>query len=328
MDSCESSQRTCGLICPTLSIGFQTVVKRILITGGSGLLGLNWAIACKDIYQVTLGLHTRQVELKGVDYCSPQIDTKDALAATLDKIKPDLVVHAAGMTNIEQCEANPGMARHANVVLAENVATVCAKSGVALAHISTDHLFTESEPMVQENHPVSPLNVYGKTKAEAEQCVLREHPHALVIRTNFYGWGPAYRRSFSDFIFDSLRVGKPVSLFRDVYYTPILIESMVQAVHQLIDRNASGIFNVVGDERVSKYEFGIGLAKVFDFDPNLIQPINLDSIPELVARPKDMSLSNRLACQTLGRHLGSIQEQLCGLRQQSRHPLRLQSIPT
>ena len=328
MDSCESTQRTCGLICPTLSIGLQTVVKRILITGGSGLLGLNWAIACKDIYQVTLGVHTRQVDLKGVDYCSPQIDTRDALAATLDKIKPDLVVHAAGMTNIEQCEANPGMARHANVVLAENVATVCAKSGVALAHISTDHLFTGSEPMVQENHPVSPLNMYGKTKAEAEQCVLREHPHALVIRTNFYGWGPAYRRSFSDFIFDSLRVGKPVSLFRDVYYTPILIESMVQAVHQLIDRKASGIFHVVGDERVSKYEFGIGLAKVFKFDPNLIRPINLDSIPELVARPKDMSLSNRLACQILERRLGSTQEQLCRLHQQSHHPLRLQSVST
>ena len=304
------------------------MVKRILITGGSGLLGLNWAIACKDICGVTLGLHTRQVELKGVDYCSLQLDTVNAIAATLDKIKPDLVVHAAGMTSIEQCEANPGLARHANVVLAENVATACAKFGVALAHISTDHLFTGSEPMVQEHRPVSPLNVYGKAKAEAEQCVLREHTNALVIRTNFYGWGPAYRRSFSDFIFDSLRVGKPVSLFRDVYYTPILIESLVQAVHELIDRKASGIFHVVGDERVSKYEFGIRLAKVFEFDPNLIQPINLDSIPELVARPKDMSLSNRLACQTLGRPLGSIQEQLCRLRQQSQHPLRPQSVST
>lgn len=304
------------------------MIKRILITGGSGLLGLNWAVVCKNIYQVTLGVHTRQVELKGVDYCSMQLDTVNAIAATLDKIKPDLVVHAVGMTSIEQCEANPGLARHANVVLAENVARVCANFGIALAHISTDHLFTGSEPMVQENHPVSPLNVYGKTKAEAEQCVLREHPHALVIRTNFYGWGPAYRRSFSDFIFDSLRVGKPVSLFRDVYYTPILIESLVQAVHELIDRKSSGIFHVVGDDRVSKYEFGIGLAKVFEFDPKLIQPINLDSIPKLVARPKDMSLSNRLACQTLGRNLGSIQEQLCGLRQQSRHPLRLQSIST
>ncbi len=304
------------------------MVKKILITGGSGLLGLNWAIACKDICGVTLGLHTRQVELKGVDYCSLQLDSVDALAGTQDKIKPDLVFHAADMTNIEQCEANPGLARHANVVLAENVAKVCTKLGVALAHISTDHLFIGSEPTVQEHHPVCPLNVYGKTKAEAEQSVLRQHPHALVIRTNFYGWGPAYRRSFSDFIFDSLCVGKSVSLFQDVYYTPILIESLVQAVHELIDRKASGIFHVVGDERVSKYEFGIGLAKVFKFDPSLLRPINLDSIPKLVARPKDMSLSNQLACQTLGRCLGSIQEQLCRLHQQSHHPLRLQSVST
>ena len=292
------------------------MVKRILITGGSGLLGLNWAIVCKDISGVTLGLHTRQVELKGVDYCSLQLDTVDALAATLEKIKPDLVVHTAGMTNVEQCEANPGLARHANVVLAENVATACAALDISLVHISTDHLFAGDEQMVDETHPVAPQNVYGRTKAAAEQSVLQRHPRALIIRSNFYGWGPPYRRSFSDFIIDSLRTGKRVSLFRDVYYTPILIESLVQAVHELIDRKASGIFHVVGNERISKYQFGIKVADVFGLDKSFISENDIADQHALVRRPKDMSLSGQKARSLLGKQLGGVDEHLHIMRNQ------------
>lgn len=302
------------------------MVKKILITGGSGLLALNWAAALRNRCAVTLGLHTRKVEMPGVACRILDLESADSLAATIESVGADLVVHAAGMTNVEQCEASPAPARHANVVLAENVAAACAKTGVALAHISTDHLFAGDEPKVDESRSVEPLNVYGKTKAEAEQRVLRRHPGALVVRTNFYGWGPAHRRSFSDFILDSLRAGKPVRLFRDVFYTPILIESLANAVHDLLDRNASGIFHVVGDERVSKYHFGIRVAEAFEFDTRLVHPIAIADMPALISRPKDMSLSNRLACSVLGRQLGTIQEQLCQLRKQSDHPLRQPSV--
>ncbi|MCE9619612.1 MAG: NAD(P)-dependent oxidoreductase [Planctomycetes bacterium] len=298
------------------------MAKKILITGGSGLLALNWAAAMRDRCAVTLGLHSRRVDMPGAACRSLDLESVDALAATLESIGPDLVVHAAGMTNVEQCEASPDQAHRANVVLAENVAAACSKLGIALAHISTDHLFAGDEAMIEESHPVAPLNVYGKTKAEAEQRVLRRHPSALVVRTNFYGWGPAHRRSFSDVIIDALRAAKPVRLFHDVHYTPILIETLALAVHDLIEGGASGIVHVVGDERVSKYHFGIRVAEAFDFDPRLIHPIAIADIPGLITRPKDMSLSNRLACRTIGRPLGNLQEHLCLLRQQSSHPLR------
>jgi dTDP-4-dehydrorhamnose reductase len=227
-----------------------------------------------------------------------------------------VVVHAAGLTSIEECEAKPDLARHINVDLAGNVAKACAKLGLPLIHISTDHLFSRELPLLAETSPVTPVNVYGSTKAEAELQVLEAHHLALVLRTNFYGWGTSYRRSFSDVIIESLRSGKDLKLFTDVFYTPILVETVTRAAHDLIDTKATGIVNIVGDERISKYEFGIRIAEEFGLDAGLIKPGLLADQVALVQRPYDMSLSSQKVSKLLGRKLGGVSEHIARLHQQ------------
>ena len=80
-----------------------------------------------------------------------------------------------------------------------------------------------------------------KTKAESEITVLENHKEALIIRTNFYGWGLSYRKSFSDMIIGELRKGKRIKLFEDVFYTPILIDTLVKIVHSMINLREYGI---------------------------------------------------------------------------------------
>ena len=288
----------------------------VWITGGSGLLALNWAIALRDRNPVTLGLHKRNVTLAGVNTHRSSLETVDEVLRALDVIEPRLVVHAAGLTNVEVCEAEPRLAQHVNVDLAANVALACAQRGLPLVHASTDHLFRGDEAFVSETHQVAPRNVYGQTKAEAESRVLEAYPEALVVRTNFYGWGPTYRRSFSDMIIESLRRGEEITLFTDVFYTPLLVEVLRQAVFGLSLVKAGGIFHVVGDERVSKYDFGVKIARHFRLDPNLIRRGTLSDQPALVDRPRDMSLSNKKARGLLGRSLGGIDEHLALLHKQ------------
>ena len=167
-----------------------------------------------------------------------------------------------------------------------------------------------------ETDPPTPTNVYGRTKAEAEGRVLEAHAEALVVRTNFFGWGPPYRRSFSDVIIANLRACKSVTLFQDVFYTPLLTEVLVNHVHELLSRNEFGIFHVSGDERVSKHQFGLKVAKEFRLDPSLILAGKITDREDLVRRPSDMSLSNQKARRVLRRGLGSVDEQLQRLRQQ------------
>lgn len=295
----------------------ELMTPSVLITGGSGLLGLSWAGTLRDTHAVTLGVHHRPVSFPGVATEQVSLESVDDVLKTLDRVRPDCVVHTAGLTSVEACEDKPEIARHVNVELAENVAQACALRGVKLAHISTDHVFGGNVEFVGENACVAPLNVYGKTKAEAEIRVQNVCPEALIIRTNFYGWGPDYRKSFSDWVFDNLRRGQPITLFSDVFYTPILASRLVWIVHELFDRTASGFFHVVGDERISKHEFGLQLASVFDLNAGLINIGSIDEKTALVRRPHDMSLSNRKVSETLNIRVGGVREHLLLLQQQS-----------
>jgi len=283
--------------------------KTILLTGGSGLLALNWAIRMRNAFNIVLCLHERHITLAGVQLISLNLDSVEEIKLALEQVKPSVVIHTAGLTSVEKCEKYPLLAKHLNVTLAQNVAIATARLGIKMVHISTDHLFAGDQPLMKENDTVQSCNVYAATKAEAEKAVL-VNPETLIVRTNFYGWGPSYRNSFSDVIIGSLAAGKEVVLFDNVFYSPILVEPMVDAVHDLIDINTQGIFNVVSGTRVSKYQFGSLVAKRFGLNESLIKKGLLQDNPNLVKRPLDMSLSNIKLINTLGRNIVSLEEQV------------------
>ena len=287
--------------------------KKILITGGSGLLAFNWALSTRSNYAVTLLLHHKKISLLGVETDIASLSSLDECSSVLAKHQPDIVIHTAGLTNVEECEANPDLAQEVNVDLAKNIAIACSSQGVKLVHISTDHLFSGDQEFSTEESSTSPVNNYAKSKLLGEQQVLENCKDTLIVRTNFFGWGTRYRQSFSDFIISRLRSNIEIKLFQDVLFTPILITELVRKVHQLIDMNANGIFNVVGNKRLSKYEFGLKLASCFKLDKNLIKPIDISEKLQLIKRPKDMSLSNNKLVEVTGK-LNGINQQIQQLK--------------
>lgn len=289
-------------------------MSRILITGGSGLLAVNWAIQSSKSHSVVLALHSRKISLLNIESVNINLESIDEVSQLMRDLSIQVVIHTAALTSVEACEANPLLARHTNAILAQNVSIASAMLGIKLVHISTDHLFDGAKSFENEFAPTRPLNVYASTKAEAEELVQRNCPGALIIRTNFYGYGTSYRKSFSDLILSSLIAKKHILLFKDVFYTPVLIDVLVDVVHKLISRDASGIFNVVGDERVSKYEFGLCIAKKFSLNQSLIRPILLSEATGLVVRPNDLSLSNKKVSDTLGCTIGVIDDHLSRLK--------------
>jgi dTDP-4-dehydrorhamnose reductase len=290
-------------------------LKTILITGGTGLLALNWACAVRDKWHVILGTHLHSVKLNGVRSQKLNLDQAEEFGRQLDVLLPDLVVHTAGLTNIEACELHPTLAHQANVLIAKNVAMATATRNIPLIHISTDHLFSGDSSFYIEEDPVCPLNNYAKTKLEAEQVVSALHPTALIIRTNFFGWGHAKRISFTDWIINNLLGKQPLMLFDDVYFTPILADNLVSIAHDLSEKKMCGIFHVCGDQRISKYHFALEVCKEFALLETDIQPGKFIS-SKLTMRPRDMSLNNSKAQQAVGFELGKVNEFLAGLRAQ------------
>jgi len=290
--------------------------KKVLITGGSGLLAVNWALSVRNVYKVTLLLHRKLINLSGVDAVAHSLSSLDNCLSVLDKYQPDFVIHTAGLTNVEECESNPDLAKEVNVDLAKNMAIACSNQCIKLVHISTDHIFSGNKELATEVRQPIPVNNYARTKMLGEKEVLKYCKDAIIVRTNFFCWGTTYRKSFSDFILKKLRNNEQVDLFSDIFFNPILVDELSKRTHQLIDLNAKGLFNIVGSERMTKYAFGIKLANFFNLDDSLINQVSIDDRKNLVKRPKDMSLSNTKLCQTLNSKIASFDEQLQTLKQQ------------
>lgn len=289
---------------------------RLLLTGGSGLLALNWACAMRNRWEVVLGMHQHTVQLAGTNAYSLNLQNPTQLGSQLDSLSPDLVAHTAGLTSVDRCEENRALANEANAVIARNIAEATAKRSIALVHISTDHLFAGERSCYSEQEPVQPINEYGRSKALAEEWVQAAYPQSLILRTNFFGWGHRHRQSFSDWLIYNLRAGKPLTLFDDVYFTPILADRLALAAHELVEKGASGIFNLVGPTRLSKYEFGLRVSDYFSLPTNLINRGQLSLATLLAPRPRDMSLDSSKAQQVLGHGLGTIREYLRELQAQ------------
>ena len=278
----------------------------------------NWALSIRNNYVVTILLHHKRISIPGVDTDLVSLSSLDECSAVLEKHQPDIVIHTAGLTSVEKCESNNDLAKELNVDLVRNLSIACSEQGIKLVHISTDHLFSGEQELATEITDTNPLNNYANTKLKAEQQVLEKCKDALIIRTNFFGWGTKYRQSFSDLILNNLRNNKSINLFSDVYFTPILIAELSKKTHQLVDSNFSGIFNVVGNERLSKYEFGVKLAHFFNLDVNLIKVARIIDSQHLVKRPKDMSLSNTKLCSSLNCKVASLDEQLQTFKKQEK----------
>ncbi|MBX3675663.1 MAG: SDR family oxidoreductase [Rhodocyclaceae bacterium] len=284
------------------------MARRLLITGGSGLLALNWACAMRENWDVVLGTHRHRVSLRGATVLPLNLGDADCLSRQLAELSPDLVVHAAGLTSVDACEADPALARHVNAELARNVAAAAAGRNIRLVHISTDHLFAGTRSGYREDDAPEPLNEYARSKLLAEEWVQQAHPQPLILRTNFFGWGHAYRQSFSDWVIQALRAGQPVTMFDDVHFTPILADALARAAHRLVALSAGGTFNVPGDERVSKYEFAVRLAHTFSYDPSLVRRGKLKDANLAAKRPTDMSLDNAKARALLKGGLGRLDD--------------------
>ena len=289
-------------------------LPKLLIIGGTGLLGRGWAQHVANDYRVTVLVNKQQCDVDTADTVSANLADAAAVDDLLARLLPDLVINCAGKTNIEECETDEDDAFQTNVEIARTIAAACAEHSVSFVQISTDHLFDGSGSYVTEDKPANPVNAYGRSKAAAEAAVSEANPKALIIRTNFYGHGTDRRQSFSDLILNNVRAGKRIGLFEDVFFTPIYTGQLIEAVHKLVANGESGIFSVCGSKRISKYDFGMRLASAFDLDSSFIFKSRISSRTDLVRRPCDMSLSNAKVSSSLGYQVGDLDEGITMLK--------------
>lgn len=289
-------------------------MEKILITGGSGLLGSNIAKLAAPKFETTATYYKNRIDLHGVAFIGVDLTWKED-ADKISELKPGLIIHTAALTNIDYCEEHPKEAHNHNVLASRNIAAAAKKAGAYLIHISTDCVFDGESGNYKEEDKTGPINVYGKTKLEAEQSVLSVYPGSCVVRTNIYGWNTLNKFSLAEWMIDRLETGKELPGFQDVRFSPILVNDLAQVLFELYQKKYEGILHAASREACSKLEFAQMIAEVFGYDAQCIKSVSYRDVGLRAPRGQDMSLDTSKARSVLGRELPDIRGGLERMKQ-------------
>jgi dTDP-4-dehydrorhamnose reductase len=221
----------------------------------------------------------------------------------LDQTQPDWVIHCAALANVDACEIDPLQARQLNSEVPRKLAELVARGGARLLHVSTDAVFDGQRGGYTEEDAPHPLGTYAQTKLDGEQGVLPADPQATVARVNLFGWSLSGTRSLSEFFFNELSLGQPCMGFTDVFFCPMLANDLGLVFLKMLDAGLSGLYHAVGSECISKYEFGLRVARWFGLDESLIVPKSVQEGGLKAARSPNLTLRTDKLSQALGESL-------------------------
>jgi dTDP-4-dehydrorhamnose reductase len=301
---------------------------RLLVTGATGLLGLNLSLlAAREGHTVTGLVHSRS--LQGVPFEVQQanlVETDSALAV-IEAARPEAIIHCAAIASINAAEQQPELTQKLNAEVPGKLAAAAKSWGVPFVHISTDAVFDGVRGNYRETDPTGPLSIYGRAKLAGEQAVWAANPAAVIARTVFYGWSLSGRRSLAEYFFNQLRAGEPLNGFTDTLFCPLYVEDLAQALLEMIEKRLSGVYHVFSPEHLSKYDFGVRIAHRFGLDPSLIAPAQAGSLDRGAVRSLNLTLNTDKLQQALGHALPGVDEGLARFydRWEAGYPQTLQS---
>lgn len=284
---------------------------RITVTGGSGLLGSNLALElCRRGHEVTALYRQHAMCIDGV--CTAKCNLADVSSSSrlLERCDPAWIIHCAAATNLDWCETHSSECMRINAEVSGQLAATARSIGARLVYISTDAVFSGAAGGYYETDPVCPVNQYGRSKAAGETAVMREMPTVLILRVNIFGWNARPKNSLAEWALALLRNGEPVSGFRDVTFSPILVNDLAECILNFIQVGSSGIYHVGSCDYATKYEFLRELARVFDLDGALVRESSVEESQLTTPRPRNTWLRSDKVADALGRRMPTIREGL------------------
>lgn len=278
--------------------------KIVLITGSNGMLGKDVVDEMFnknefDIYGIS---RSRKINSRIKEYPCNLIDFK-RVKEVLNEIEPDIIIHCAANVNVDSCEKNKKAAYQINSE-ATRVLAAHDPSKVKFIYISTDSIFNGDKGDYTEWDRPNPLNYYAFTKLEGERLALQENLDSIIIRTNIYGFHtPTLEKSLVEWALKEFEVGNVISGFYDVFFNPVYTKQLAKEIYNLINQDFKGTINIGCKERISKYEFLVKLAEVFNINKMLVSKSSIENISFDAKRPKNTTLNTLKLNDTINHEL-------------------------
>ncbi len=269
---------------------------RILITGATGQLGPYIVRRLlEEQHHLTLWSQSASEPVMGLPVRQVELGDFEAAGRAFGETKPQVVIHAAAIANMQQALTDPMRAERINVYATAALAELAAHHRARMIYLSTDLVFDGEKPDdavgYTERNGTRALSCYAQTKLMGEGPVMLKGEVNLVFRLPLV-IGPSLtsRIKFFDHLVASLRAKRAITLFDDEWRTPIGPQVVAAAVALAIKEQAAGLFHLAGPERLSRYDIGVRLARLIGADASALVPASRLSIASSEPRPRDTSL--------------------------------------
>jgi dTDP-4-dehydrorhamnose reductase len=287
---------------------------RILITGSNGLLGqklVHLLSSDSNVELIATARGENRLKNEGnYSYLSMDITSRDAILDIFEKTKPEVVIHTAAMTNVDQCETDKENCWQQNVYAVEYLIAAAKIHNSFLLHLSTDFIFDGLAGPYDEQGIPNPVSFYGWSKLAAEKLVESSDINWAVARTILV-YGIAQDMSRSNIILwvkKSLEEGKSIKVVNDQWRTPTLAEDLAEGCILIAKKKVKGVFNVSGKDFLNPFQMAIKTADFFNLDKSLIQEVDGSTFTQTAKRPAKTGFNIDKAMHELGYNPKSFDE--------------------
>lgn len=292
---------------------------KVLITGSNGLLGQNLIKLVPNNVQV-LGIDLHKdpfFDKTHFSYKKVDITQSNQVGEIVSQFEPGWIVNTAALTDVDACEIDKKKCWRLNVEAVENLVYAASKAGSRIVQLSTDYVFDGSNPPYNEESKTNPICYYGKSKLASEKFVLKADSLNVIARTAvLYGHGVRIRQNFVTWVINKLCEKQKINIVDDQIGNTTFARELAATIWEIINLDARGIFHLSGREIVSRYDFALQIAKVFELNESLIRRGKTAELGQKANRPLNSGLSVEKAVTELKVELSDVRGGLLKFRNQ------------
>ena len=295
---------------------------KILYTGANGLLGQKISAATPQYsnhaFLATARGGNRTKNLGTASYASMDITDRQGIENVLSEFRPDVIIHGAAMTNVDECEQHKELAYNLNVVGTQNIVDAAKELGAHVVHISTDFVFDGLDGPYDEDGIPNPVSYYGQTKLQAEYIVQTVDSWSILRTVLVIGIAEDLsRNNIVLWAKGALEKAQPIQVVDDQFRTPTLAEDLAQGALLAATQRAQGIFNISGPDFMSIYELVESVAEYFGLSLAAVTRVDSSTLNQPAVRPPRTGFNISKAVVNLGYRPHSFKEALEIIAQQA-----------
>lgn len=264
-------------------------MTKILFTGITGLLG-KYFLNKKPIGFEIIGTYNTHIPKKIGNSFKLNISDSQEVNSFINNARPNIVIHAASIGNVDYCESHKEEAYKINIEGTQNVLNASLRVNAKFIFTSSNAIYDGENSPYGEGFLVNPLDVYGKTKVEGEKIIKKSNiPYTILRLMTMYGWPQEGGRSNPvTWVIEQLKNKKQIYVVNDIYNNHLFAGQAAEVIWKIIeDGKDKETYNIAGKECISRFELALKVCKVFDLDPSLINPVKSDYFKNIAPRPKN-----------------------------------------